>query len=79
MAGHGAAPLGGRNLTLRERYARFEARVEALQWLGRRLPRDLGRYTLKVGGAPGGSATRRAQALEEARRLGWLKKPVMDD
>jgi hypothetical protein len=57
----------------------LDIRVRAPRWLGRRLPRDLGRYSLKVGGAPGGSGTRRAQALEEARRLGWLKKPVMDD
>jgi hypothetical protein len=82
-------------LTAIERTVRsMDLRMRSPAWLSRRLPRELSRYSLKVGGPPGGSRARREQALEEARRLGWLvspdeqaagrfrrprRKPVMDD
>lgn len=52
--------------------------VRTVKWLGRRLPQQLGRYSLKLGAGREGAAYRRKVVLE-ARRLGWLKKPVMDD
>jgi hypothetical protein len=66
------AALGGRALTALERVRR----AQDVRRPSMRLPRNLKRYSLKVGGA---DSTRKRQALEEARRLGWLKKPVMDD
>jgi hypothetical protein len=64
-------------LTPVERAQRSQAvKRDAARWLDRRLPNKLERYRLKVGGEDG---ARLRQALEEARRLGWLKKPVMDE
>jgi hypothetical protein len=73
----GPVALGGQALTPIERKRRSVAvRKDAVEWLSRRLPNKLERYRLKVGGEDG---ARLRQALEEARRLGWLKKPVEDD
>jgi hypothetical protein len=52
--------------------------VRSMKWLGKRLPRDLSRYSLKVGKGMESRAWQR-EVLLEARRLGWLRKPVMDD
>jgi hypothetical protein len=69
--------LGGRALTRAERTRRLkDVREKSVAWLDRRLPNKLERYRLRVGGEDG---ARLRQALEEGRRLGWLKKPVMDD
>jgi hypothetical protein len=66
------AALGGRPMSGLERLQRFRAARKVVP----RLPRSLSRYSLKAGGA---DSVRKRQALEEARRLGWLRKPVMDD
>jgi hypothetical protein len=64
-------------LTPVERAQRSQAvKRDAARWLDRRLPNKLGRYRLKAGGE---DSARKRQALEEARRLGWLRKPVEDD
>jgi hypothetical protein len=72
----GPAALGGHALTPIERKRRSQAiREDAPRWLDRRLPSKLARYRLRVGGA---DDARLRQAMEEARRLGWLRKPVAD-
>jgi hypothetical protein len=74
MAGRPA--FGEEALTPRERLERFADKEKSVAWLDRRLPSKLARYRLKVGGEDG---VRKRAALEEARRLGWLKKPAEDD
>ena len=81
----GPRALGGQALTPLERAQRSQAvRKDSARWLDRRLPRKRERYRLVVGeaatsSASGAESVRLRQAMEEARRLGWLRGRRTDE